>query len=183
MRSHSGGHVIEQGTTVNIMKLQTLVACVLTVVACTRDRDLTGETTVTAAKVEPLSNEPTIERLASARCSRASDCKNVGIDSPFFSYDTCLRELPMSLRRDLGASACPLGVDPRKVETCLTEINNESCDNAVETLERVVACRRAEFCVAPPRSGEGRQREPARPTHSARDERGTEAQGTGRRTS
>jgi hypothetical protein len=109
--------------------------------------DHVGVTTVTGADLGRLSNELAIERIVGARCVRETACNNVGPDKHFADRDLCARELRSRIGADLRSSECPRGVDSSALEVCIEAIRSESCNNAVETVQRLAACRAGEVCL------------------------------------
>ena len=149
------------------------VACVAALCACNRnnnlDRDGTveqtygdksgapalspspgervGVTTVTGADLAGRGNDLAIERIASARCARETACNNVGSDKHFVSPGVCMRELRTRMGDDLRASECPRGIDSEALDKCLETIRSESCNNPIETIQRLAACRTSDLCL------------------------------------
>lgn len=140
-------------------------ACVVALVACNRthvDRDgfsersyddksgasdRAGTTTVTGADVRGLSNELAVERIVAARCQREAACNNVGSDKHFTNHDTCARELRSKIGDDLKASECPRGIDTKELDECMESIRTESCNNPIDTISRLAACRTGDMCL------------------------------------
>lgn len=111
------------------------------------DKDHTGTTTTTGARIAPMSNESAIDRIVAARCQRESTCNNVGADKHFASNDVCTRELRSKIKDDLKASECPRGVDAKELDECMESIKKESCNNPLDTLSRLAACRTSDMCL------------------------------------
>ncbi len=152
------------------------IACAVALFACNRDRDRavdrersdygrTGEldrdrsgkvtddtrvgepTTITGANVGVVSNMSAIDRIVSSRCAREAACNNVGNDKKFATNDACAREIRSDMHEDLKASECPYGIDQKELNECLDEIRNENCNNPIEKIERVAACRTSDLCL------------------------------------
>lgn len=143
-------------------------ASLLALFACNRDRDRMpresdvdrsgtgqpfgvndekkGTTTVTGANV--LTSDSAIDRIVNARCAREAACNNVGPDKRFASRDVCVQNVRNDLRDDLKASDCPRGIDSKELEECLEEIKNESCNNPIDTISRLAACRTSDLCLS-----------------------------------
>ncbi|WP_438031284.1 DUF6184 family natural product biosynthesis lipoprotein [Sorangium sp. So ce233] len=47
-------------------------------------------------------------------------------------------------------SECPGGIDSNELNECLQEIGNDDCNNPLDTLGRIVACRSSDLCRATP---------------------------------
>jgi hypothetical protein len=107
----------------------------------------TGTTTITGAEVGALSSDVAVQRIVSARCAREAACNNVGTDKRFTDSDACARNLRSSLSDDLKPSACPRGIDASAVEKCMEAIRSESCNNPVDTISRLAACRTSDMCI------------------------------------
>jgi hypothetical protein len=43
---------------------------------------------------------------------------------------------------------CEKGVNQEKLEICLTEVRDEACDQALDTLQRILACSARPLCGA-----------------------------------
>lgn len=106
----------------------------------------TGETTITGAAVG-VSNDGAINRIIAARCQREATCKNVGSDKHFTSYEVCARELRDRVADDLKASECPKGIDSKELDECMESIRTESCNNPIDTISRLAACRTSDLCL------------------------------------
>ena len=109
--------------------------------------DRSGTTTTTGANVNALSNNTAIERIVAARCSRETACNNIGSDKHFTSNETCTRELRTKVGDDLKGSECPRGIDAKELDECIESIRTESCNNPVETISRLAACRTSDMCL------------------------------------
>ena len=138
-----------------------LAVLFVTALGCTRtktvDRDglaeppsfesPTGTTTLTGANIGSLSNGLAIERLVTARCARETACNNVGGEKRFTNYDLCTSELRSSVGKDLEPSECKRGMDEDALDKCMDAIRSESCNNPIETLQRLATCRTSALCL------------------------------------
>jgi hypothetical protein len=111
------------------------------------DRDRSGTTTVTGANVGSVGNESAIARIVAARCAREAACNNVGADKRFTSGDVCSQKLKNDMRDDLSAKDCPRGIDQKELNECLDEIKNENCNNPIDMIGRLAACRTSDLCL------------------------------------
>jgi len=111
------------------------------------DKSGAGTTTITGAEVGSLSSDLAVERIVAARCARETACNNVGPDKHFVDSDTCARNLRGSLGDDLKPSSCPRGIDSTSVDKCMEAIRSESCNNPIDTISRLAACRTSEMCL------------------------------------
>jgi hypothetical protein len=93
-----------------------------------------------------------VDQIAQARCARAAACnrfnpgKDYG-DKDYADRDACTIGIKSKLRDELSARECPAGIDRKELGECLEEIRNESCDNPLDQLGRVVACRSSDMCL------------------------------------
>lgn len=138
------------------------VVCLVALAACDRnkdgalDRDRPGAalqtdqgktTTVTGANVGAVANDGAIGRIVAARCARELACKNVGADKKYTTADGCSQKLRVDMKDDLNAKECPNGVDQKELEECLTSIKNEDCNNPIDAISRLAACRTGDMCL------------------------------------
>ncbi|AKU94292.1 hypothetical protein AKJ09_00956 [Labilithrix luteola] len=134
-------------------------ACVVALFACNRDRtdtsrertgtmsDKTGETTVTGARIVPVSNEMAVDKLVVARCEREAACNNIGADKHYATREVCTGEVRAKTGSELRASDCPGGVDSKQLDTCVDSIRKESCDNPIDSIARLMSCRSSDLCL------------------------------------
>ena len=106
-----------------------------------------GVTTVTGADLGTLSNELAVERIVTARCAREAACNNVGSDKHFGTNNACTRELQSTVGADLTPGKCMRGIDVNAIDKCTDAIRTESCNNPVDTLSRLAACRASALCL------------------------------------
>ena len=109
--------------------------------------DRAGVTTVTGADLGALSNDLAVARITAARCARETACNNVGADKHFIDHDACAREVQKKLATDLDPKQCPRGIDAAGVDTCMGSIRSESCNNPIDTISRLAACRTSDMCL------------------------------------
>jgi hypothetical protein len=112
-----------------------------------RKTDRTGTTTVTGANVGAVNNEGAIDRIVAARCAREAACNNVGADKHFTTRDACSVKVKSDMRDDLNAKDCPRGIDAKELNECLVEIKNEDCNNPIDMIGRLAACRTSDLCL------------------------------------
>ena len=106
-----------------------------------------GVTTVTGADMGSLSSDLAVERIVAARCARETQCNNIGSDKHFVDHDTCAVELRKRMGTDLRAAECPRGIDGTALDSCMESIRSESCNNPIDTIQRLAACRTGELCL------------------------------------
>jgi hypothetical protein len=117
-----------------------------TVESAGRDLDRSGTTTVTGANVNFVPNESAIDRIVAARCAREATCNNIGTDKDFTTREACSQKLRGDMRDDLGAKECPHGVDQKELNECLESIQKEDCNNPIDMIGRLAACRTSDLC-------------------------------------
>jgi hypothetical protein len=128
--------------------------------ACNRDRDhqpVTTDnndrprvtaTTITGANVGgTVGNTNAIERIVASRCAREQSCSNVGVDKKYANTPACTAKLRADMKDDLNAKDCPRGIDAKELNECLDEIRKESCNNPIDTINRLAACRTSDLCL------------------------------------
>lgn len=103
-----------------------------------------GTTTVTGAS---LSKDSALSRIIAARCDREATCNNVGADKRYASQDVCAQKLRADLGEALNANECARGIDQKELDECLAEIKTENCNNPIDKLERLAACRTSDLCL------------------------------------
>jgi hypothetical protein len=132
--------------------------CLAALVGCKGDRDRVldrdhpaqtepGRTTITGANVGSVSNDSAVGRIVAARCEREARCKNVGADKKYASPDVCAQKIRSDMREDLNAKDCPYGVDQKELDECLTDIRKEDCNNPLDAISRIAACRTGDMCL------------------------------------
>jgi hypothetical protein len=94
-----------------------------------------------------VSSDEAVMRLTNARCDREVACNNVGSEGVFLDRDACARQLGHDAYASLQSQLCRGGIDDAKLATCLADVRNERCNNALDTIERVLSCRRRELCI------------------------------------
>ncbi|MDB5216486.1 MAG: hypothetical protein JWO86_4413 [Myxococcaceae bacterium] len=106
-----------------------------------------GTTTVTGAEIGTISNDLAVSRIVAARCARETSCNNVGPDKHFVDHDVCAREVHAKIASDLDRNQCPRGIDSPAVDKCMDAIRAESCNNPIDTISRLAACRSSDMCL------------------------------------
>jgi hypothetical protein len=146
----------------NFVRLAVPALCLAAAVGCNRDRvserdhgtttteragDRSGTTTVTGANVGAVGNEAAIDRIVAARCAREATCNNVGADKHYTSRDVCSQKIKADMRDDLSANDCPRGIDQKELNECLESIQKEDCNNPIDAISRLAACRTGDLCL------------------------------------
>jgi hypothetical protein len=134
------------------------ISAVLGLMACGRSTSSTT-TQLTSAPAPATARSPNagagsivtsdeaVMRITNARCDREVACNNVGSDGLFIDRDACARQLGRDAYANLQAQTCAGGIDDGKLATCLADVRNERCHNPLDTIERLLSCRRRELCV------------------------------------
>ena len=86
------------------------------------------------------------DRLAMSRCDRELRCDNIGDGRKYASSADCHERVRADWKDDLDSRRCQDGIDERELGECLSEIREENCDNAFDTLSRLTQCSRAQIC-------------------------------------
>ena len=91
-----------------------------------------------------------VEGLARARCEREQRCNNIGFEKSYSTLDACLTKIATDWRDELNRYECPGGFEQKELDECMREIRSEDCSRPFDTLERIVACRSGDICIATP---------------------------------
>jgi hypothetical protein len=94
----------------------------------------------------PSANVESINAIALARCDREGRCNNVGDGKKFSNRDACLNAIRSKGDNDLTTTACPQGIDTSRLQACLEEVRAERCENPLDTVGRLSACRIDSLC-------------------------------------
>jgi hypothetical protein len=120
-------------------------ALALTGACSRRSAEPAGSATTTAGLVVPP--DDAISRVTNSRCDREAACNNVGAGKKFADRDACNRELSHNTHPELRSEQCPRGIDENRLQTCLSEIQDERCGNPIDTIDRMANCRRGKLCI------------------------------------
>lgn len=96
----------------------------------------------------PLTVSQAATHLAAARCSHEAACDQVGAGRAYATSEACFEDLARSVQLDLAPRACPAGIEPRRMGTCVAMVKQESCDT-LSPLARYYACSPISLCVKP----------------------------------
>lgn len=129
------------------MSLLTAVASVAVLGACEKTKT-EDERTPTERVQSATQNGPAIASIIEARCAREARCENIGPEKRFLTRAACVEHVRDKSQNKLNAKECPGGVDPKALDSCLTQIKNEDCGSPIETVERVATCNSIDLCVA-----------------------------------
>jgi Family of unknown function (DUF6184) len=124
-----------------------LLAASATFAACTYRDSMTA----TPTNVRTVSTQSATVRIAQARCDLENKCGRVGEHMRYATARDCMGELMRDTEQDLSPQICPVNIPEARLEKCLDELQNESCEPLSPT-RRMVTCDPRVLCVQP--SGE-----------------------------
>ena len=104
-------------------------------------------TTLTGAELGSSSNDDAIMRITTARCERELACNKIGQGRAYEDQPTCLERIGELMDEEAGKNACPSGVDPLAISTCLLEIQRTPCGGELEQSTNVPACTKSVLCL------------------------------------
>jgi hypothetical protein len=107
----------------------------------------TGEPSVQQGGVSP---QAAVQSIVQSRCSREARCNNIGADRKYSSMTECTSKLTEKRSDDMNLSDCPRGISQKELDECLAEIRNEDCNNPLDSLGRLAACRSSDLCMSAP---------------------------------
>lgn len=88
-----------------------------------------------------------VEQLASARCDREQNCKNIGNGQKYASREACMEQNRGSSTNDLNAYDCPRGIDATALDKCLSTIRKASCGLSLDNISLESDCRSGALCM------------------------------------
>jgi hypothetical protein len=88
-----------------------------------------------------------LANIAAARCDREVRCGRIGPKEKYRSRAACAAELQRDKRDDINSDVCPGGVREKELTECLAAIRDEDCNNPLDTIARLNACRTGKMCV------------------------------------
>ncbi len=89
-------------------------------------------------------NAGTIDRLAEARCKRATACNDIVNNKNWNDEPTCERAVRLQIYDEYKQNACHT-VLTDKVMACVDAIHNQTCDSAFD-IAQIAACRKDVLC-------------------------------------
>jgi len=95
----------------------------------------------------PVDPGSAVARIASARCEREVRCNHVGAQQKYPTRAECVTLMQDDKRDAINEKDCSGGLDKKQVNACLIAIRDESCGNALDTINRLVACRASSICL------------------------------------
>jgi hypothetical protein len=103
-----------------------------------------------ASDVEPkvrATPASALASLATERCDREARCKNIGDKEKYRTRAECMTEMQRDKRDDLNSDVCPGGIRQKELADCLQAIREENCNNPLDSLTRLNACRAGNLCA------------------------------------
>jgi hypothetical protein len=117
----------------------------LLVLACDHDSSPRIETTAGQGAAQPV-NQHDIDAIATERCAREDRCGNIGDGRSYATRDVCMMKIRADNMNELTNGRCPRGIDPGRMQSCMTDIRTERCDHLFDTLSRVNSCAKDSLC-------------------------------------
>ena len=84
--------------------------------------------------------------IVRARCDLEKRCSSIGPGQKFDTRAICESKMQGETALHLNLADCPLGVEPRKLDACITSILAQDCDSMFDALSRWNACRNGQLC-------------------------------------
>ena len=109
------------------------------------DQDRSGVLTLTSASL--IASDAAVDRIVNSRCAREVACSNIGPGKLFASGEMCAREARSRMHEELMSMTCWAGVDGKKLDACLDSIRGHGCEDPVDAVNRLAACRANELCL------------------------------------
>lgn len=95
-----------------------------------------------------VSVQAAVQSIVASRCSREARCNNIGTDHKYKSLAECKAKLGEERKDDLDLAECPRGIDKKELDECLAAIQKEDCNNPLDKLSRLAACRSSDLCLS-----------------------------------
>jgi hypothetical protein len=119
------------------------VGVTVCVAACAHETETPPPVTVTAAAV--VSNDAAIQKIAKARCERASECNILGNGRAYADKDQCLSAYFPGGGAIANVASCPNGVDKERLDKCVAVLTDQHCDTNLGPETSMPECR--SYCV------------------------------------
>lgn len=125
--------------------LLVLVAGTAALAACHHETT-TATPSMTSTTAASLSNDRAIELLAQVRCDHMANCNDIGPGRKYMAQDDCMTDLRSKEANHLAQSECSIGIDPQRLDRCVSEIRDSRCGNVMERFESQMSCRTSQLC-------------------------------------
>jgi len=103
-----------------------------------------------ASSVDPViraTPSSAVTSLAAERCDREARCKNIGAKEKYKTRADCIAELERDKRDDINSDVCRGGIRQKELNECLQAIHDEACNNPLDAITRLNACRTGNLCA------------------------------------
>lgn len=97
------------------------------------------------ARVE--AHRQAIARITTAICDREQSCGTIGPGAYFGSREECQRTVSEKYTKELGAEACPDGLDQGSLDACLGSIEATECVQPGDAITRSARCPTSSICM------------------------------------
>jgi len=87
-----------------------------------------------------------VTEIVKARCGLEERCSTVGPGRRFESRAACASKMHGETAQHLNLADCPLGVEGRKLDACVSSISAQDCGNVFDVLNRWNDCRNGQIC-------------------------------------
>jgi hypothetical protein len=87
-----------------------------------------------------------VDALTEERCDLEDRCANIGVGGDYATLEDCVEQVGSDNASALTDAACPGGIDPGRLQTCLVDIHREHCDDLFGTLRSYTACTQSVLC-------------------------------------
>lgn len=122
-----------------------LALCACASIACGRSNDT--DTGSNAPSTDTATHNEAVRKIAMSRCQREQACNNIGDGRKYDSQDACESEVTQNTRSTLRPSECPAIIQSR-LDNCIDEVKNQACNNPIDEVSRLAACRQGELCMS-----------------------------------
>jgi len=128
----------------NLYKLAFLSLPIAVAVACSNNPPPANPSGV--ANVQRVDGKSAADEISQARCRHALACNEIGNDRTYPTMNVCEAKNRGDLQNDLQGSSCKAGVDPTRLEACVSALKAEACSGLGSGISRDAACRTGELC-------------------------------------
>jgi len=116
------------------------------VVACSTNQTPQPQAPNGMPNAAGLNPEAAISQLAAAACKQATSCNEVGPGRAFDSNDACMDKAKSDATNTVRPENCPHGVNPAKLETCVSAMTSQGCSGITGSMARTAQCAASELC-------------------------------------
>ncbi len=94
----------------------------------------------------PIALDTARDQYAAARCDREERCNNVGPGRRHDTRAACLSSARADRTGSWDSADCRMGVNSNHLSDCLAAVRGQDCNNPIDDLSRLAACRSGEVC-------------------------------------